>query len=791
MKDQRPSRRHKSAPEKQSYSGPGGNASRKPNKIKVATEFQSQADPLTIAFFLSDLNRRWHRLSPLQRVGYIIFLSTLTAVSVNILFGLFSNLYSAEDSHTPGTCPIDVEPTILPPAPIMHRPEPIHASILPVSASVTTLALTEVTEALQHNAVSIAAASEPISTPAMRRYPCPELPSFFKPNKVIQDETIRLQKPGCSKSDDLLVEEKQRRNMAISVEHATIQHAGKLQGEILTNYKHLPPIDLYLFQQAVKARIQLEIATQLNIARCAGTQTSALAKILKHYFSNGPLDSFPIIFMVSAKGSCGLAKETRVNARDIIVEDHRFMVLVDSGKISLSDLNTMISADIPKKTLTLASLIPYTPEVCDPWQGSSDTYQLADIPERYPDGTYPLWHPKAWNSTVVDALFYLPTDSKTRALVAQLTDESSVISEFIRDSIASTITQIVATAPPDAIKALQSVAAPALLSPTVPSTEPPTEPSTSTPTPRQYHCPPTTLFITNKPTKDGYIGLQKKGCADLSSTVSAIYKQQRANIAIAEEKLINKAGVLLGAMLNKVTHASTSAADKLLLQYFLEASIQHEISTVWTKAARCGAIAYDTLWQIVRDYYQRGAESECPIIFRVTTGASNVCGLKPEELRSFEHMIIQDHTFLVLVDNQAIKPLEQSEIASRGIKEGLATLTWLHQFPNAEICDPWQGAAPTYRLQDVPPSHPDGTLSLWHVASWENEPKATAMFYLSDSPKTIAYIRQLTDESSQLYQDIRQGVSAIVDTMRATPTATNTAVAGASDPQRPASSVRP
>jgi len=367
-----------------------------------------------LAAFIQRYRRQWTRLSTSQQCFFIFLVLAGLSLSGVMLYSLFSGL------PLPNTQALKTDATGLPSA------FPTGSS--PVFSKSIAKMLSYETGDNVH-ATSSSAQTE-------RTYLCPKLP-FFQINKISQDKRIVLQQQGCSITP-IDSKEKRFRHAHIEVELRVLTRTLSMRSEIIKKYDHLNDEGYQLLQRVLISKIAYEVAAQLGISRCESSASGAIYKIIQAYMTTQDKPC-PIIYMISAQGDCAQASDDHATHTHLLIQDHAFLVMVDASKIATADRKAILMQEASPTSMSLDALMAYKPEICDPWQGQELTYQLLQIPEKNPDGTYPLWHPRSWHSTSIIAMFYMPDNDEQQALIRELVDEASSLSMEIKQGIADVI----------------------------------------------------------------------------------------------------------------------------------------------------------------------------------------------------------------------------------------------------------------------------------------------------------------------------------------------------------------
>lgn len=426
----------------------------KPSQLKApllvtapASEQESAVMTLIFAYIQRQLGwKAWKKLSYLEQIQIVLLLLValgMTGATMSALSQMFSHVLVEAHTSPTQSCHIDlVSNTSLP-----CTLDATEQSLLPAAYSQTHV------EPGTTSPIIESAVTPSIATAAKHHYFCPTLP-FFKTNKLKtqQDAHLRLQTHGCSITT-VNPGEKIRQGIMSSIEDPSNQQIKAFVENMMARkaYKKLNPIEFYLFQQVLIGKAHDEVASQLGSARCGSTSVAALFKIIEHYAQSTTHEPCPIIFMISAQGHCDVSLDEHPTESTVRIQEHAFLVSVAPNAIPADVLNDMIIKGIPTDSVSLASLESYNPEVCDPWQGKADTYQLSKVPLKYPNGEYSFWHPRAWKSTTVIGLFYLPPQSDLQLLLNPLFDESSKLSKQIKQEVSRIIHEI-NSALPDIVK---------------------------------------------------------------------------------------------------------------------------------------------------------------------------------------------------------------------------------------------------------------------------------------------------------------------------------------------------
>lgn len=403
-----------------------------------ASEQESAVMTLIFAYIQRQLGwKSWKKLSYLEQAQIVLLLLValgMTGATMSALSQMFSHVLVEAHTSPTQSCHIDL----------------VSNTSLPCTADVTGQSLLPAAYTQTHVEPSTtlpiieSAVTPSIATPAKHHYFCPTLP-FFKTNKLKtqQDTHLRLQTHGCSITS-VNPDEKIRQGIMSSIEDLCNQQGKAYVKNMMARkaYNKLSRVEFYLFQQVLIGKAHYEVASQLGSARCGSTSVATLFKIIEHYAQSTTHEPCPIIFIIGAQGHCDVSLDEHPTESTVRIEDHAFLVSVDPKAIPTDVLNDMFIKGIPTGSLNLASLESYNPEICDPWQGKADTYQLSKVPPKYPNGEYSFWHPRAWKSTTVIGIFYLPPQSDLQLLINPLFDDSSKLSKQIRQEVNNIIREV-------------------------------------------------------------------------------------------------------------------------------------------------------------------------------------------------------------------------------------------------------------------------------------------------------------------------------------------------------------
>ncbi len=151
----------------------------------------------------------------------------------------------------------------------------------------------------------------------------------------------------------------------------------------------------------------------------------------------------------------------------------------------------------------------------------------------------------------------------------------------------------------------------------------------------------------------------------------------------------------------------------------------------------------------------------CPILLFIA--AKGDCGFTPEERQTSSDLIVQDHNFIILVEQEQMSEVELKEIIHNAQTKKYTLSRVYEQFPKAYVCDSWQGKASMAELQSIKATSTDGH-SFWHQDSWQ-QAYVSGVFHFPKNPSQAfsGCMQELLNEESQLSLHIKQTIIKYVE----------------------------